>query len=84
MICGPAAGGSFCLVNVRDHAEYFCAYIVFSLFMQALEGFYDRESPNFIPLRTRMKEILQDEEGLQEIVQLVGKVRWSRVQPCSL
>lgn len=47
--------------------------ISYSKYQNSLEGFYDQEFPNFIPLRTRMKEILQDEEGLQEIVQLVGK-----------
>jgi len=41
---------------------------------QALEPFYEKEYPEFVPLRTKVKEILQVEEDLAEIVQLVGKV----------
>merc|ERR1711937_243294 len=41
--------------------------------MGALEEYYDNHFPEFQPLRTKFKEILQEEEDLQEIVQLVGK-----------
>merc|ERR1711990_445829 len=34
---------------------------------------YDKEYPMFITYRTKVKEILQEEEDLAEIVQLVGK-----------
>ncbi|KAF3836532.1 hypothetical protein F7725_029090 [Dissostichus mawsoni] len=36
-------------------------------------SYYDKHFPEFVPLRTKTKEILQEEEDLAEIVQLVGK-----------
>lgn len=41
--------------------------------MRALDDFYDKNFTEFVPLRTKAKEILQEEEDLSEIVQLVGK-----------
>jgi V-type H+-transporting ATPase subunit A len=41
--------------------------------MRALDDFYDKNFSEFVPLRTKVKEILQEEEDLSEIVQLVGK-----------
>jgi len=41
--------------------------------MRALDDFYEKNYPEFVPLRTKVKEILQEEEDLSEIVQLVGK-----------
>eukprot|EP00079_Xenopus_tropicalis_P018795 XP_004921027.1 PREDICTED: V-type proton ATPase catalytic subunit A-like [Xenopus tropicalis] len=41
--------------------------------MRALDEFYERNFPDLVPLRTKVKEILQEEEDLAEIVQLVGK-----------
>lgn len=38
-----------------------------------MDDFYDKNYPEFVPLRTKVKEILQEEEDLSEIVQLVGK-----------
>lgn len=38
-----------------------------------MDDFYDKQFPEFVPLRTKVKEILQEEEDLSEIVQLVGK-----------
>merc|ERR1712227_540550 len=45
----------------------------YSKYERALEEYYDQNYPEFQPLRTKFKEILQEEEDLQEIVQLVGK-----------
>ena len=45
----------------------------YSKYERALEEYYDQHYPEFQPLRTKFKEILQEEEDLQEIVQLVGK-----------
>ena len=45
----------------------------YSKYERALEEYYDSHYPEFHPLRTKFKEILQEEEDLQEIVQLVGK-----------
>lgn len=42
-----------------------------SKYMRALDDHYDKHFPEFVPLRTRVKEILQEEEDLAEIVQLV-------------
>lgn len=47
--------------------------------MRALDDYYDKNFPEFVPLRTKAKEILQEEEDLAEIVQLVGKVRPVRI-----
>lgn len=38
-----------------------------------MDDFYEKNFPEFVPLRTKVKEILQEEEDLSEIVQLVGK-----------
>jgi len=45
----------------------------YSKYMRVLDEFYDKNFPEFVPLRTQVKEILQEEEDLSEIVQLVGK-----------
>lgn len=44
-----------------------------SKYIRVLDEFYDKNYPEFIALRTKVKEILQEEEDLSEIVQLVGK-----------
>jgi len=41
--------------------------------MRALDDFYEKNHPEFVALRTKTREILQEEEDLSEIVQLVGK-----------
>uniref|UniRef100_A0A914H8W4 H(+)-transporting two-sector ATPase n=1 Tax=Globodera rostochiensis TaxID=31243 RepID=A0A914H8W4_GLORO len=41
--------------------------------MRALDDYYEKNHTEFVPLRTKCKEILQEEEDLSEIVQLVGK-----------
>jgi ATP synthase alpha/beta family, nucleotide-binding domain len=42
--------------------------------VQALEPFYDKLDPAFLNVRKVVREVLQKEEDLNEIVQLVGKV----------
>ena len=42
--------------------------------MKALDPFYEKSFPEYMAVRTKAKEILQEEEDLAEIVQLVGKV----------
>ena len=44
------------------------------LFLQSLEPFYDQFAPDFINIRKTVREVLQKEDDLNEIVQLVGKV----------
>jgi len=47
--------------------------ISYSKYEKALEPFYDSFDSEFVALRTKIREILQMEEDLSEIVQLVGK-----------
>ena len=45
----------------------------YSKYMKALDDYYEKNFPEFVGFRTKVKEILQEEEDLSEIVQLVGK-----------
>jgi V-type H+-transporting ATPase subunit A len=47
----------------------------YSKYLKALDPFYENFDPEFTTIRTKAKEILQNEEDLSEIVQLVGKVK---------
>lgn len=57
----------------RKHFPSINWLISYSKYMRALDDYYDREFPMFVSYRTKVKEILQVEEDLSEIVQLVGK-----------
>ncbi|EGC35942.1 vacuolar H+-ATPase A subunit [Dictyostelium purpureum] len=57
----------------RKHFPSINWLISFSKYMGALDPHYDTMDAEFVPLRTKAKEILQLEEDLSEIVQLVGK-----------
>ncbi|XP_019757404.1 V-type proton ATPase catalytic subunit A [Dendroctonus ponderosae] len=57
----------------RKHFPSVNWLISYSKYMRALDDFYDKNFPEFVALRTKAKEILQEEEDLSEIVQLVGK-----------
>jgi V-type H+-transporting ATPase subunit A len=56
----------------------------FSKYMRALDDFYEKNYPEFVPLRTKVKEILQEEEDLSEIVQLVGKASLAETDKITL
>ena len=45
----------------------------YSKYLRALDPWYEENYPEFPPMRTVVKEILQTEDDLTEIVQLVGK-----------
>jgi len=45
----------------------------YSKYLKALDPHYEQRDPEFVGLRTKIKEILQEEDELTEIVQLVGK-----------
>merc|ERR1712137_1099469 len=45
----------------------------YSKYLQSLQKYYDGFDSQFVDLRTKVREILQQEEDLAEIVQLVGK-----------
>mgnify|MGYP002716749431 FL=1 len=49
-----------------------------------MDDFYDKNFPEFVPLRTKVKEILQEEEDLSEIVQLVGKASLAETDKITL
>jgi V-type H+-transporting ATPase subunit A len=57
----------------RKHFPSVNWLISYSKYTKALEPFYEKFDPDFISLRTCVREILQQEEDLMEIVQLVGK-----------
>uniref|UniRef100_A0A2D4GE42 V-type proton ATPase catalytic subunit A n=1 Tax=Micrurus corallinus TaxID=54390 RepID=A0A2D4GE42_MICCO len=57
----------------RKHFPSVNWLISYSKYARALDEYYDKHFPEFVPLRTKAKEILQEEEDLAEIVQLVGK-----------
>lgn len=62
----------------RKHFPSVNWLISYSKYTRALDEYYDKHFPEFVPLRTKAKEILQEEEDLAEIVQLVGKVNGAR------
>ncbi|NWY07788.1 VATA ATPase, partial [Nothoprocta ornata] len=57
----------------RKHFPSVNWLISYSKYLRALEPHYEQQHPEFPALRTKAKEILQEEEDLAEIVQLVGK-----------
>ncbi|EDO33624.1 predicted protein [Nematostella vectensis] len=57
----------------RKHFPSINWLISYSKYMRALDDYYEKNYPEFVALRTKVKEILQEEEDLSEIVQLVGK-----------
>ncbi len=58
--------------------------ISYSNYDRALEDYYNQYDPEFMRLKTRIREILQEEEDLTEIVQLVGKDSLSEDQKAVL
>lgn len=57
----------------RKHFPSVNWLISYSNYMKALDPHYDVIDPEFVPNRTKAREILQLEEDLTEIVQLVGR-----------
>merc|ERR1719504_65721 len=58
--------------------------ISFSKYIRTLEPYFEKYDPEYSTLQQKMKEILQKEDDLQEIVQLVGKDSLSEDQKCTL
>merc|ERR1712048_518069 len=58
--------------------------ISFSKYIRILEPFFEKYDPEYQTLQQKVKEILQKEDDLQEIVQLVGKDSLSEDQKCTL
>merc|ERR1711977_376073 len=47
--------------------------ISFSKYIRTLEPFFEKAEPEYMGLQQQMRQVLQQEDDLQEIVQLVGK-----------
>merc|ERR1712048_521141 len=58
--------------------------ISFSKYIRILEPYFEKYDPEYSMLQQKMKEILQKEDDLQEIVQLVGKDSLSEDRKCTL
>jgi V-type H+-transporting ATPase subunit A len=57
----------------RKHFPSLHWLLSYSKYLRALEPWYETNHPEFPPMRTIVKEVLQTEDDLTEIVQLVGK-----------
>merc|ERR1712060_623485 len=68
----------------RKHFPSVNWLISYSKYSKALDNYYDRNFPDFVALRTKVKEILQEEEDLSEIVQLVGKASLAETDKITL
>jgi len=68
----------------RKHFPSVNWLISYSKYMNALTDYYEKNFPDFISLRTKVKEILQEEEDLSEIVQLVGKASLAETDKITL
>merc|ERR1712032_1460711 len=58
--------------------------ISFSKYIRILEPYFEKYDAEYSMLQQKIKEILQKEDDLQEIVQLVGKDSLSEDQKCTL
>ncbi|KRZ02304.1 V-type proton ATPase catalytic subunit A [Trichinella zimbabwensis] len=68
----------------RKHFPSVNWLISYSKYTRALDEYYEKAFPDFVPLRTKCKEILQEEEDLSEIVQLVGKASLAETDKITL
>uniref|UniRef100_A0A8D0L630 H(+)-transporting two-sector ATPase n=1 Tax=Sphenodon punctatus TaxID=8508 RepID=A0A8D0L630_SPHPU len=68
----------------RKHFPSVNWLISYSKYMRPLDEHYERHYPEFVALRTKAKEILQEEDDLAEIVQLVGKASLAEADKITL
>merc|ERR1712157_620034 len=68
----------------RKHFPSINWNISFSKYIRILEPFFETFDAEYSKLQQQIKEILQKEDDLQEIVQLVGKDSLSEDQKCTL
>eukprot|EP00397_Hematodinium_sp_SG-2012_P014163 GEMP01014394.1.p1 GENE.GEMP01014394.1~~GEMP01014394.1.p1 ORF type:complete len:605 (+),score=171.03 GEMP01014394.1:82-1896(+) len=68
----------------RKHFPSINWNISFSKYIRVLEPYFEHYDSEYAFLQMKMKEILQSEDDLQEIVQLVGKDSLSEDQKCTL
>ncbi|GIY45433.1 v-type proton ATPase catalytic subunit A [Caerostris darwini] len=68
----------------RKHFPSINWLISYSKYVRALDEFYDKNFQDFVPLRIKCQQILQEEEDLSEIVQLVGKASLAETDKITL
>ena len=68
----------------RKHFPSLNWSISYSKYDRVLEDYYNQYDPDFMKVKTKIREILQEEEDLTEIVQLVGKDSLSEDQKAVL
>jgi V-type H+-transporting ATPase subunit A len=68
----------------RKHFPSVNWLISYSKYTRALDDYYEKNFPDFVALRTKVNEILQEEEDLSEIVQLVGKASLAETDKITL
>jgi V-type H+-transporting ATPase subunit A len=68
----------------RKHFPSLNWSISYSNYDRVLEEYYNTYDPEFMKVKTRIREILQEEEDLTEIVQLVGRDSLSEDQKTAL
>merc|ERR1719238_2677104 len=68
----------------RKHFPSINWLLSYSKYTKALDDYYEKEFPDFVALRTKVAEILQEEEDLSEIVQLVGKASLAETDKITL
>lgn len=68
----------------RKHFPSVNWLISYSKYLRALDDYYEKNFPEFVQLRTKCQQILQEEEDLSEIVQLVGKASLAETDKITL
>merc|ERR1712203_656270 len=68
----------------RKHFPSVNWLISYSKYTRALDDYYEKNFPDFVALKTKVNEILQEEEDLSEIVQLVGKASLAETDKITL
>jgi len=68
----------------RKHFPSVNWLISYSKYTRALDDYYEKNFPDFVALRVKVNEILQEEEDLSEIVQLVGKASLAETDKITL
>ncbi|CAF3758873.1 unnamed protein product [Rotaria sp. Silwood1] len=68
----------------RKHFPSVNWFISYSKYTHVLDDYYEKNFPEFVPLRTKCKEILEEEKNLFGIVQLVGKSSLSETDQITL
>lgn len=68
----------------RKHFPSVNWLISYSKYTRALDDYYEKNFSDFVQLRTKCQQILQEEEDLSEIVQLVGKASLAETDKITL